>query len=259
VDRWASVEAKRPFADELRGAIIDRQFAALRRAHGVNADPRAGFERVIQKWSDKAKEDSAKTAHFDLEGNHTTPTAPPSLYDVEKDPGNLKRLFQIASPEVLPEVRIEVHPGMGRAHCSGNNVVRLDHVNPNDTTLWHEYGHAIEHDSKGITEAANTLRDERGKTTPVRRLEEIHPLGYKRYEQAYEDQWAHPYTGKWYGHMASTEVLSMGVERLLADPHNFHRSDPQHFGFVIAALTGKLGGRDRSGYREAVIQGRQSE
>ena len=51
----------------------------------------------------------------------------------------------------------------------------------------------------------------------------------------------------------------MGVERLLSDPKKFHEEDPQHFGFVMAALAGKLGVRDRAGYREAVIQGRQSE
>ena len=132
-----------------------------------------------------------------------------------------------------------------RAYCTHDNLISLGSHDAKKT-LFHEVGHAIEHQSAGITRAAQALRDERGKTSMKRQLSKIYPHHrYGREEVTHEDEWKNAYTGKFYEH-GSTELLSMGCEYLFTDPAGFYNQDPEHFYFTVAALTGKLGKRDKS-------------
>ena len=47
------------------------------------------------------------------------------------------------------------------------------------------------------------------------------------------------YVGKDYG-AGSTEIISMGLEKLYNDPAGFARQDPEYCAFIIGALNGSL-------------------
>lgn len=176
-----------------------------------------------------------------------------SSYDMSADPGGLRHLFAICAPGVIPEgVRIDVTSAKIRAHAARSGVCRVSETSGRrgsriDLTLIHEFGHQIEHANPGITQACNTLRDQRSAGENRRKLSEINAFdgkpdtAYEDHEVAYADKWETAYIGKWYGHMSSTEVLSMGVERLVDDPATFALQDPEHFRLTVAALAGMFG------------------
>jgi hypothetical protein len=54
-----------------------------------------------------------------------------------------------------------------------------------------------------------------------------------------------PYCGKVYADEAqthATEVLTMGVQRMVEDPHGFAKEDPGYFKFTLAQLRRRNGG-----------------
>ena len=70
---------------------------------------------------------------------------------------------------------------------------------------------------------------------------------YKEHEWGNADGWrdvfatdneAH-YVGKPYA-WDSTEMLSMGIEKLYTDPVHFAEADPEYFGVVVGLLRGEL-------------------
>lgn len=110
-------------------------------------------------------------------------------------------------------------------------------------TAVHELGHAIENTKPKLKERAAAflkyrLGDEKqqslAKLFPGRGFEP-HEAGAKdRFDRAFEDMDAH-YVGKSYG-SGSTEVVSMGVEKLYDDPVGFAANDPEYFHFILWAL-----------------------
>lgn len=62
--------------------------------------------------------------------------------------------------------------------------------------------------------------------------------GYKIDEVAYEDEWVKRggshYMGKLYSQ--GTELLTMGIERLIKSPSEFYQKDPEYFEFVVRCL-----------------------
>lgn len=200
-------------------------------------------------------------AHAASRPAHADKPAPAS-YDADKhDPAMMHSLWGFMDASVAPDATMDVYDkelatvtGGTRAHCSWNNRIRL-HPSAGDltsATVWHEYGHAIEHANPGITELTNTLRDVRGAGAKLRTLNEIEGHdSYDEHEKAYLADGGGPanrpwkksgsYAGKWYGHQGSTEVLAMGAQHLYDDPIGFLAVDPTHAHLTIAALTGQLG------------------
>lgn len=54
------------------------------------------------------------------------------------------------------------------------------------------------------------------------------------------DKYRAAYTGKYYAGQVHTEIISMGLELLYANPTTFARSDPEFFRFIIGILMGLL-------------------
>lgn len=170
-------------------------------------------------------------------------------------------LCESIHPLVMPSARISRVEKTGRSHCSHDNQIVLTKL-ADRATLWHELGHAIEHDSPAIAKAARTLLIERSKGHPLVPLQ-LHGFGYEPDEHTYTDKWWSPYIGKWYegAHRrtadgktvitteerkeaaTSTEIVSMGVEAFVHDPVAFWKRDPEHFHFTVAVLAGRLGKR----------------
>lgn len=245
----AADKAGSAWREKAKRAIRDHVLAQITAEMGHKPDAAHALSKV-QKITDAeaaASYTEARKPPPAAPGEPPKPVEPSRAYDLENDPERLKELLGFIDASVAPTARVEVHPGMGRAHCSYDNAVRLDKKD-GPSVAWHEFGHAIEHASPGITRAANALRDKRAgqKGTPDRKLKDIHDgSGYEDHERAYEDNWWRPYVGKWYRRGGSTEVLSMGVQELMADPIEFFLTDPEHFGFTVAALTGAYGGAEK--------------
>lgn len=248
------------FRDRHRSAVRDHVLGEIQRSLGYQGDVAAGKAKLERFTPEEAKHVQVRDT---LDGQPIETTVHP--YDLDADHGGLDKLLGFIHPDVAPRARVE---GVElkkspleywRAHCTHDNVVRVwqggvrDRKEHGYRTLWHEFGHAIEHANPGITEAANTLRDERGKASGRKQLREVENCdSYADHEVTYEDKWTEgAYVGKWYGHMGSTEVLSMGVEALLDDPVVFHARDPEHFHFTVAALAGRFGKATRDTHKDA--------
>ena len=67
------------------------------------------------------------------------------------------------------------------------------------------------------------------------RLNKLLNKKFDRYKDKWVDRDGDAYSGKDYGERA-TEILTMGIERLHADPIKFYRSDPEYFEFVVKTL-----------------------
>ncbi len=217
-------------------AIADRVLAKIVKEFGVKTDPAKGWAKVEELSLEQAKSRHERRAA----GQDLKP------YDKDKDLCRLGRVFDVLDRSLIP--RVSITTGIqGRAYYSRgaialNSEKPIPHHN-SDRTAYHEYGHAIEKESQGITEAANALRDERGKNDRLKAMS----WDNAGQEKTHADEWESSYIGKWYGHMSATEVLSMGFERLMLDPRKFYETDREHFLFTVAAVTGQFSKGDKKG------------
>jgi len=121
------------------------------------------------------------------------------------------------------------------------------------STIIHEITHHLELYS-GPQNKYGSLRSPLADTTALYkkrakgfRLEKLSDLtgnsNYKPFEKAYRDHWEEKgwnvYAGKEYksgAHISVTEILTLGMERLYADPLKFLLDDPEAFDIIISAL-----------------------
>lgn len=166
------------------------------------------------------------------------------------DPGDdplLNRVWRLLHKDNIPKTSFHVNAGSGRAHAARGSIQLFTGDTRGDVAA-HEYGHEIEHVSRGVTRAANAFRDQRGRNSIITHMREASgDGGYENHEWCYPNRaWRTPYASKWYGHNASTEVLSMGVQYITNEPVDFFAEDPEHAYFTLAALTGRLGSADKN-------------
>jgi len=102
-------------------------------------------------------------------------------------------------------------------------------------TVVHELGHWLEDIHAGIRERARMfLRRRTMAETPVP-LTSYNPA-YSDHELTRPDQFLDPYMGKVYerdGKIYATEIVSMGLELLYADPVMLAKNDPEYFRFIV--------------------------
>jgi len=225
-----------PQVNVVQAQIAGDVLAALMPKLGVRTkSPDAAARRAWKRQRHLSDAEIEAARHHKADGQVAT------SYDRHADLSHLSALLGHMDPKTVPPFAIVTYDGNERAHCGWSNVIECFRGG-HGSTMWHEFGHAIENASPGIKAASNALRDERGKGEEIRPLNEIHDsTSYESHEKAIEDQWDNAYSGKWYGEGASTEVLSMGVQRLFDDPRGFFYNDPQHFYFTLTALSGGFG------------------
>lgn len=124
----------------------------------------------------------------------------------------------------------------GRSYASGS-LVALSPKNKRRVTV-HEMGHWLEHTSFSANLRAKLFLAKRTQGETAELLSKLtgNPA-YDPTEVAKPDKFYDPYCGKIYQH-DSTEILSMGVEEMWADPLKFARSDPEYFEEIIGILRG---------------------
>lgn len=117
-------------------------------------------------------------------------------------------------------------------------------MNSTRTTV-HELGHWLEAADYRAKELAGRFLDRRTAGEPIQKMADLAPGGgYQPDEIARPDKFINPYVGKVYGDR-STEILSMGIERMWDDPAGFAKADPEHFDFTLAIMRGDYSAAER--------------
>jgi hypothetical protein len=131
----------------------------------------------------------------------------------------------------------------GRAHATMGGIHVAGGRNDLDRQVHHEVAHHIEIRNPAVLKAAVALRASLADSPrEVYKLNTVRPsLGAD--EEALWGNFPDPYVGKLYPRDIATEIVSTGVESYIADPIQFARDRPEHFGFIFDVLHGK--------YREA--------
>lgn len=102
----------------------------------------------------------------------------------------------------------------------------------------HEMGHWLERINPDINSKAREFLVRRTAGEVEQRMSALLPgHGYGKDEVAKPDAFIHPYVGKIY-RWRSTEIVSMGMEYMYADPIGFATQDPDHFNFIHGLLRG---------------------
>lgn len=128
-----------------------------------------------------------------------------------------------------------------------NGIVSLP-ANEDVSTVLHEIAHAIEEHYPQAAIAAQAFLAHRVKDEAKVKLKDRFPAAeYDSTEEGRGDEFAKAtgserlayYAGKHYAH-GGTEVFSIGIELLYADPVAFAKADPEWFKFVVGMLTGVI-------------------
>lgn len=158
-----------------------------------------------------------------------------------------------ASRDVDIPQPIDIKDGGDRAHYAGKvfneNSVYVDN-SKKPTDFIHEMGHAIEDHHPAIMRESVNFLMRRTLSEKTQSLNDLYSqkLGQKvtafgKEEVARPDKFHDPYVGKQYvaadGRHYATEILSMGIERLHADPIKFQKEDSDYFDHVINCLRGR--------------------
>jgi SPP1 gp7 family putative phage head morphogenesis protein len=127
-----------------------------------------------------------------------------------------------------------------RAHYK-KSFRRIYLANDEDiSTILHEMMHSLEYSRPEVSRRSKAFLKKRGAgQEPVSLRKLTGNSGYKANEIAVEDKFLERggshYMGKIYNR-ESSEILTMGVERLLNDPTSFYQQDKEYFNFMIEIL-----------------------
>jgi hypothetical protein len=103
----------------------------------------------------------------------------------------------------------------------------------------HEIAHGVEEQSQKVRDKCLAFLQKRaGNEKPQKLALLMQDKGYKPGEIAYEDEFASRGGSHYMGNIYpdGTEILTMGIERLHADPIKFYMNDPEYFILVIQTL-----------------------
>jgi hypothetical protein len=167
----------------------------------------------------------------------------------------LDGIVKTADGKAPPPVACEYGAG-GRAQYEAGSQVIFTKLGGGPVAVVHEYGHHLEYRVPGVKEAAQKFLQERVGDEPFVKLREKFPESMLRenetgrkddFDRAFgtavgEMPHRPYYVGKVYADGA-TEVVSMGLEKLYADPIKFAKNDPEFFNFTMGMLGGEHRGK----------------
>lgn len=162
----------------------------------------------------------------------------------------------IINPDKLPpSLGIQIVKGTDiRAFAFSSNIKISDKDTP--AVIAHELAHVIEDTRPDILRKSADFLYTRAKGEGAMPLKKLYPYhGYGAQEKAIEDDWikrgGSAYTGKIYmpgynpsmsresfvNRLQGSEILSMGIQRMLESPVDFHRQDPEFYNFIKSQLS----------------------
>lgn len=137
--------------------------------------------------------------------------------------------------DAVPEVTVYYKRGRRAGYYPSSNRIGMG---KQDTgTIIHEFGHAIEHNLPGAQDAALAFRSARAGD------EALSTIYAGTTEVGYKDEFFSHYCGRDYtnkGMPDSTEIISMGIQKVWDDPAFFYSSDPEYFDFIQTIMWGDL-------------------
>lgn len=157
---------------------------------------------------------------------------PNNLFSDEADwVWNRTMLEDMLHPDVLdklPPVKVYMK-GHTRAHYkNGRNIIQMG--NDITETFIHEYGHHLEWNTPGMYQRALNFRTMRAQGEALTVISGT--------EVGYADKFFNHYCGRKYD-FDSTEIISMGMERMFHDPLDFFETDPEYFEFILKIMWGE--------------------
>lgn len=149
------------------------------------------------------------------------------------------------SPSIIDKLGVihtNVEKGIRAHYKSWSNGIHISETGHSSTTstIVHEIAHAIEYKVPDISERSKAFLKQRAGGAELKKLSKLTGSnGYRDDEVAYEDEWVKRggdhYMGKWYDSKA-TELITMGIERLIKDPVDFALKDREYFDFMVYTL-----------------------
>lgn len=148
----------------------------------------------------------------------------------------LEGFNELVDSGLIREGGVEVKAKAGRAYYSHDKIVRVQ-KNEDTRTVVHELGHWLEHTNPEMHDKILEFYDRRTAGEELKWLGK----GYSRDEKTRRDKFISPYMGKEYmrkGVRDATEILSMGLEYMHADPVTLALKDPDYFDFIFNLVRG---------------------
>jgi SPP1 gp7 family putative phage head morphogenesis protein len=184
---------------------------------------------------------------LDLPANRRA--APSDLIDGAVPPATRKAVAEATSiisrlvdKRVAPRVSVATNRSKRAFYTDRNHTI---HINGNTSvsTVVHEIMHDLEFRYSEVSAKSKAFLLKRADGQAPRSLKSITGLKYRADEKAYEDQWVKrggdAYMGKIYPDKA-TELVTMGMERMIANPKRFADQDPEYFRFMLELIRGVL-------------------
>jgi len=144
-------------------------------------------------------------------------------------------LHRLIAGDILPSVRVTLTRKKRAFYHNGLNSIFVN-SRMSVSTYVHEIVHNIEYRHPEVSARTKAFLLKRAEGGPLERLRDITGVDYGPLEVAYRDRWEElggdAYMGKWYNR-PSTEVLTMGMKRLIANPRLLFEEDRELFEFLI--------------------------
>lgn len=148
-------------------------------------------------------------------------------------------LNRFTRSSLTPGDKVKIKRTADRAHAGADGSY-INGRRMSASVVAHEAGHVLESRSPALRAKSVAFRDGRTIGEEPRWL----GPGYRASEVTLDDEWVarggRVYTGKVYknsrGGDYATEIVSMGIERLMRDPADFYRQDLDYFTYLVNAL-----------------------
>lgn len=160
---------------------------------------------------------------------------------IEDGLAEFNKLVGIPTPDDRDLVAKAGGYGKGRSAYSQTDKAVLAAPTITTRVMVHELGHWLEHNTPDVRQKVFDFYDRRTAGYPLERLRDVTGLNYKSSEVTRRDKFKNAYAGKeyiWKGSRWSTEILSMGIEAIYAEPEKFAAEDPDYFDFIYNLLRG---------------------
>lgn len=220
------------FAQVARGGVTD---ATISEWIQVEQECKALKDRVRDEVAEVWAVDENAKGFFEYEHGK------PGWFDDTASKDALTFFNRLTSAGVLDfpdNARISLRFIRGRAAYDPN--LRLIYFSPDapSSTFVHEIGHWLEDNSGFVRDRSRTFYRQRTEGEGTSWLGER----YRTDEYTKRDKWIDPYVGRWYadneGRQTATELASMGLQYLYADPFRLAKEDPWYFRWLYDTLRG---------------------
>lgn len=141
-------------------------------------------------------------------------------------------MFHKKVTDAVPMTTVEVRKGARAFYNNGSRKMIISSLSDKDAFV-HEFAHAVESNYPGAYQKAVAFRAKRTAG------EDLSTIFAGRDEVGWKDEFFSHYCGKKYNFNA-TEIISMGVEKMYADPIGFLKKDPEYFELILNIMWGNI-------------------